>query len=306
MTRILVTGATGLIGRHAVAALVSRGLDVHAVARTKPETSLPGVTWYECDLLQTNPCTSDLHATHLLHLAWVTEHGKFWNAPENRDWQDASKSLISAFQKQGGQRVVMAGSCAEYDWNDLGDGICREGITPLNPHTLYGQVKVETQTWLADFADHTGLSQAWGRVFLLFGAGEYPNRLVPSIVHALAAGDEAKCSSGTQVRDFMDAQEVGHAFAELLMSDVEGAVNVASGVPRSIGEVAKALGEIAGHPDLVKLGALPDRPDDPPVLVADVARLKNEVGYVSSQGFVDALKRVYDQISSIKSSHNSL
>lgn len=282
MTRILVTGASGLIGKPAVAALLDQGLEVHAVTRTLSGFLASGATWHACDLLAQGAAETLAHniqATHLLHLAWVTEHGQFWNAPQNLDWQAASKRLIKAFEANGGQRVVMAGSCAEYDWMNLGDGICREGVTPLKPHTLYGQSKVETFEWLVNFAAHSALSYAWGRVFLLFGEGESDKRLVASVASALAQGRIAECSSGIQIRDFMDAREVGSAFAALLMSDVQGAVNVASGESRTIGEVVTLLGEISGHPELVHLGALPDRADDPQKLVASVERLHLEVGF---------------------------
>jgi len=299
MTRVLVTGASGLIGKHAVAALVAHGYEVHGVARTRPVMSPPGVIWHSCDLLSDGAAkklAAEVQATHLLHLAWVTEHGQFWAAEQNRDWQAASQRLIEAFRENDGQRVVMAGSCAEYDWKRLGDGVCRENETPLKPHTLYGQCKLEFSQWLETFAAQTDLSQAWGRVFLLYGVGENENRLVPSIVLALNAGREAKCSSGVQVRDFMAARDVGWGFSALLMSSVEGPVNVASGEPHTIAEVAGALGEFSGHPELVRMGAFPDRSDDPPVLVADATRLRTEVGFAPVLGFRDALKQAYDQI----------
>jgi len=299
MTRVLVTGATGLIGKHAVAALATQGLDVHAVARAKPDTLPSGVTWHVCDLLKSGAAerlAEEVKATHLLHLAWVTEHGHFWNAEENLNWQAVSQHLIEVFRSHGGMRVVVAGSCAEYDWTDLADGLCRENQTPLKPHTRYGQSKVDAFKWLEGFAAQAKLSYAWGRVFMLFGVGENRKRLVPSIATALAQGREAQCSSGIQVRDFMDARDVGRAFAALLMSGVKGAVNVASGEPHTIADVANTLGEISGRPDLVRLGALPDRPDDPLVLVADVTHLRDEVGFVPAVGFRESLEQAYEQI----------
>lgn len=299
MTRVLVTGASGLIGKPAVAALVGQGLDVHAVARTVPDTSVAGVQWHACDLLAPGAAETlarDVQATHLLHLAWVTEHGKFWTSPQNEDWQAASMRLIEAFQASGGTRVVMAGSCAEYDWTNVGDGVCREGVTPLKPHTLYGQVKVNTENWLAEFSAGTGLSYAWGRVFLVFGDGESPDRLVPSVAKALSEGREAKCSSGTQMRDFMDARDVGAAFAAVLMSTLKGPVNVASGEAHTIGEVVTILGEISGHPELVRLGALPDRADDPHTLIASIDRLRGDVGFRPRHDLREGLVEVYQNI----------
>lgn len=296
MARVLVTGASGLIGKPAVAALLDQGHEVHAVARTIPDALPDGVTWHVCDLLAPGAAENlaqEVCATHLLHLAWVTEHGEFWNAPQNLRWKDVTQRLIEAFQASGGTRVVVAGSCAEYDWTDLGDGVCREGVTPLKPHTLYGQTKLETYKWLAEFSRKTALSFAWGRVFLLFGEGESPKRLVPSIARALSEGREAKCSSGKQIRDFMDARDVGSAFATLLTSPAEGAVNVASGETHTIAEVATILGEISGRPELVRLGALVDRSDDPAKLVACVDRLRQEVGFKPTLEFRECLFEAY-------------
>lgn len=295
MACVLVTGGTGLVGKHAVAALVNQKHDVHVLTRKMPDMPTEDVHYHIGDLLDpafVSACLQDLHPSHLLHLAWITEHGQFWNAPENDDWVVASKHLIEAFQASGGQRVVVSGSCAEYDWSDLGDGVCREDVTPLKPHTLYGQCKVELFSWLST----TSLSQAWGRVFLPFGLGEDTKRLVPSVALALLAGQEARCSSGVQVRDFMHARDVGRAFAALLLSPVDGAVNIASGAPHAIADIANTLGELSGHPEWVRLGALDDRPNDPPVLVADVTRLRQEVGFAPSLSLKEGLREVYLQL----------
>ncbi len=123
------------------------------------------------------------------------------------------------------------------------------------------------------------MSFAWARLFFLYGPGESPGRLVPSVAQALANGEPAKCSSGTGVRDFMDVRDAGEALTSLALSDVSGAVNVASGSGISVADVARTLGRLAGKPELVQVGALEDRPTEPPRIVADVARLRDEVGY---------------------------
>src|SRR4051812_46284141 len=97
--RVLVTGATGFISRHSLAPLRRRGFEVHALARSIPADTTPGITWHTGDLL-TGDARSLLEAvrpTHLLHFAWYAEHGKFWTSAHNLEWISATLSLLRDF-----------------------------------------------------------------------------------------------------------------------------------------------------------------------------------------------------------------
>lgn len=284
MTGIVVTGGTGIIGRHAVRALVERGHEIHLLGRVRPVEAPAGTTFHQIDLLDPvgmRTVFADIGTERFLHLAWVTAHGAYWRASENLDWAAATLLMARAFVDAGGKRMVVCGTCAEYDWTQpsLVDGNCVEDTTPIAPHTLYGTAKDACRRTLAAFAAETGLSWAWGRVFLLFDPIEDRRRFVATVIDSLKRGVRASCSAGTPVRDFLSACDVGAALAMLASSDVDGAVNIASGEARSLAEVAHRIGEVMGRPDLIGLGDLPMRPDDPPRLVADVSRLRDEVGF---------------------------
>ncbi|TVP77652.1 MAG: NAD-dependent epimerase/dehydratase family protein, partial [Puniceicoccaceae bacterium] len=96
----------------------------------------------------------------------------------------------------------------------------------------------------------------------------------------LLRGEEAPCSPGTQIRDFLHVDDVAGAFVALLDSETSGAVNIASGHPVSVRDVVQEIARQVGEPSLLKLGALPARPGEPGLLVADAARLTTEVGYM--------------------------
>lgn len=266
----LITGASGFIGRHTVAPLLDRGFEVHAAGRGHH----PDVQWHSADLMNVDDrqrLIATVQPTHLLHLAWYVEHGKFWTSLENLDWVHASADLFVQFAKQGGRRWVGAGTCAEYDWSS--GGLLNEDA-PLQPATLYGASKHALRILLQTLARDLDINFAWGRVFLLYGPGEAPGRLVPSVIRALLAGEPARCTDGLQQRDFFHVEDVAGAFAHLLDSEYSGAVNISSGAPVRVRDVVERIGEMTGRPHLVHLGALPSRADEPELLAGDASSLR--------------------------------
>jgi nucleoside-diphosphate-sugar epimerase len=288
--RALVTGATGFVGRHALRALAELGFEVHAASRGEPPAELAGLAvWHRADLLEPSSAEAVIGATrpsHLLHLAWYAEHGEYWGSLENVRWVEASLRLLRRFADADGRRAVVAGTCAEYDWSR---SPLSEVDTPLRPATLYGAAKHGLHVVAAALAAGAGFELAWGRIFFLYGPHEDPRRLVASVARALVRGERAPASHGRQLRDFLHAEDVAGAFAALLASEVTGAVNVASGQGVAIRDVVALLGELSGRPELVELGALPARPGDPAELVADVGRLREEVGWRSGRSLEEGL-----------------
>jgi nucleoside-diphosphate-sugar epimerase len=94
------------------------------------------------------------------------------------------------------------------------------------------------------------------------------------------------------VRDFISTQNAAAAIAALAISDVTGPVNIASGAPISIAAMARLIGHISGRPYLVRLGALPDRPNEPPYMVAHTWRLRREVGFTAPVSLAAALQKL--------------
>lgn len=277
--RALVTGATGFVGRALLAPLVARGFAVHGLARGAGP-AVPGVIWHAADLLDAAAArrvVAEVRPALLIHAAWYVEHGKFWTAPENAEWLDASTALVAHAAEAGARRIIGIGSCAEYADRAAGDGLPWPETRPIAPATPYGQAKAALAARLA--AREGQVSTAWVRLFHLFGPGEASGRLVPSVLAALREGREAECASGRPVRDFASTGFVGRGVAALAASAVTGPVNIASGEGWPIRALVERLGALAGRADLLRFGRIPDRPGEVPYMVADTGRLRREVGF---------------------------
>ena len=162
---VLLTGASGFVGRPALDALLARGFQVHAVSRRRPLHIPAGVNWHNADLLDANArraLIGQTRPTHLVHLAWDVEHGKFWTARENSDWLDASLDLLRLFGEYGGERALLTGTCAEYDWTRESDTLLRE-TDPCKPGTSYGRAKLALFEGGTAIAARAGFSFGWAR-----------------------------------------------------------------------------------------------------------------------------------------------
>lgn len=291
MKEIILTGASGFIGRHVIPYLLEDNYKVHAIFfNNKLNIKHNELFWHQCDILKTEEqklLFSKIKPSHLLHLAWYAVPGKYWASTENLRWVQASIELLKNFKKNGGTRTVIAGTCAEYDWNY---GYCSEGITPIRSSTLYGICKNSLQEIITQFSKQTGLSAAWGRIFYTYGPFEERSRLIPYVINSLLMKQKAKLTHGNQVRDFLYVQDVASAFVALLNSEVQGPVNIASGKPVALQEIIYSIADKLNKCNFVKLGEIKVPEDDPPFLLADVRRLNKKTEWIPSYSLDEGLE----------------
>lgn len=291
--KVLLTGATGFIGRQCIEPLERRGFEVHAVYREEPLAD-PRATWHKADLLS-DTAAADLCAvvrpTHLLHMAWYVNPKDYKTSPENEKWVDATTRLMNAFVRGDGSRAVLAGTCMEYDWSATQEYLS-EASSSIDPQLPYGKAKDKARRLCTDIAIKNGVSLAWGRIFLLYGPHEASSRLVPYVINSLLREEKAQCSSGEQIRDIMYVQDVADAFCATLDSSVEGPINIGSGIPVSLGDVVRTIASLLEKPDLLELGARTD--EGPARLVFDTQRLNKEVGWHPHYSLEEGLRETIE------------
>ncbi|WP_171102162.1 NAD(P)-dependent oxidoreductase [Ruegeria sp. HKCCD7255] len=285
--RVLMTGAGGLIGPHAHRALEQRGFQTVTLGRGAGND-------IQADLLdeaQRRDAIRAAEASYLMHLAWHDDPKDRWHAPENLDWAAATIDLVRQFAASGGQRVLCAGSCAEYDWSPeaLGDtGVLRED-SALAPASLYGKAKAHTGELLTASQKDLGLTLSWARIFFCYGPNEAPGRLLSDITQGIVNAEPVDCTDGLQRLDFLYASDLGEALATVLDSQLGGAVNIGSGTAKPVKDLIMGTATLLGRPDLIRLGARSRPVLDPEVICADTTKL-NSIGWSPRYSLRDGLK----------------
>ena len=281
MIRVLITGASGFIGTHCLRRLRTETCEIHAVNRAGQGEGGDRVKWHAADLrdpVQAEALVATIRPTHLLHAAWVATPRVYSSSPENVDWLKASIALAWAFGKCGGTRFVGVGSSAEYE---PGDGPCIEDETPVRPATIYGKCKAACWFGVQAAAQYHKFSAAWGRLFLVYGPGDPAQRLIPTVLASFREKKLIPMTHGAQLRDFVYAPDAADLLVRLLLSEAIGAFNVGTGNASTVRSVVSYLAERTGNSGLLQFGALEASEVDAAFLVANMAKVSEQLRWTA-------------------------
>jgi nucleoside-diphosphate-sugar epimerase len=259
MIRVLLTGASGFIGRHIMRDLASKDVAVIAVVRKGKE-----------DLILASPNVEKIITTKnlfdenelwwidlckdvdiVIHAAWYVEPEKYADATSNLDCLTGSINLIKSLTKAGIKRFVGIGTCHEYDFTL---GVLSED-TYLNPKSLYAATKTSLFFTARELLKINHISFLWLRPFYLYGEGEDERRLVAYLHKQLSRGLPANISSGEQICDYLNVKEASKKIVSAVLSDYVGVVNICSEIPITIKQIAEEIADHYGRRDLLVFGA---------------------------------------------------
>jgi nucleoside-diphosphate-sugar epimerase len=234
--RILVTGATGFIGRHLVPRLLASGHTVVAAGRDQKEArNLP---WYdqvdfkECDIY--SPARDNWgylgEPEVAIHLAWagLPNYEQLFHVEDNLP---ANYRFLKTLIDGGVNHLLVTGTCLEYG---LREGCLSEDMpsAPTNPYAL---AKDTLRRSLAMLIGHKEITFQWARLFYMYGPGQNPKSLLAQLDRAIEQGDRVfNMSQGEQLRDYLPVESVAERLATLAGYPQSVVVNICSGQPISV------------------------------------------------------------------------
>lgn len=213
----------------------------------------------------------------LCHLAWAIGGPGFRDSEENMAWLEASLRLMRLFD---GRRLIFAGSSSEYE---LGDSAGKSTLS------LYGSSKLRFETVAGEYCREMGIRFASGRIFTVYGPGDVKSdAAIPSTIQAMLRGEPVRCNAPNNLWDYIYIDDAAEAMTRLVCSEAEGIMDIGTGRPTSMRQAFQTMAEAVGRPDLLACNG-----ENPAGvrLVADTARMRQELGYTCQTSFAEGIAR---------------
>lgn len=298
-TRVLVTGATGFIGRHLVRALAGAGADVIAVSRRAPaerhagaaanSPGPPGLRWVQADFAEPGVAARTLEALQpdvVYHLAGHStgSSGVEHVEPTFTSLLESSVHLLLAAHRHPVRRIVLPAS--------LNEPFLAADEVPSSP---YAAAKWATSAYARMFHSLYRVPVVLARPFMVYGPGQGAEKLVPYVTRCLLQGQPPRVSQGKWAADWTYIDDVVEGMlAAGACPAIEGrTLDLGTGETHSTREVVDLLSEMTCGRAAVQFGALEDRPIAV-VRQASVEETATLIGWRARIGLREGLSRTVE------------
>ena len=306
MSKYLVTGAAGFIGRSIAAALLARGETVRGVdsfitGKRSNLIGLEAMEFMQGDLADATVCAQVCEGVEVVfHEAALASVPRSVADPvgTNVNCVDATLNLLVAARSAGVRRVIYAGSSSAY--GDTPTLPKHEGMLP-NPISPYAVAKLAGEHYLSAFTRVYGLETVTLRYFNVFGPYQDPTSHYSGVLaifcRRMLAGEQPTIyGDGEQSRDFTYIDNVVHAnllAAAATAEKVSGQMmNLATGSRITLNETFEILCELTGYGGRPAYAA--ERAGDIRDSLADIGRARELLGYAPVVDFREGLRRTVE------------
>jgi nucleoside-diphosphate-sugar epimerase len=295
MKKIVITGATGMIGSALVGQALEKSIEVLCIVRKNsgridniPKSEKVKVIFI--DLSEYESLDISEKYDTFFHLAWDKTAGV------SRDDVDIqlkniqyALDAVHLAKRLGCSVFVGAGSQAEY-------GIVSESLksnTPVNPQSGYGIAKYAAGKFSKLLCAQLGIRFNWLRILSVFGPLDGVHTVIMYAINELRAGNSPEFTKCEQMWDYLYSDDAARAFLAVGDRGFYGAVYpLGSGKQRRLSGYLEALRDIVNPNGILQFGKKEYYPHQPMFLCADTSELTNDTGWKPEISFEEGIKRI--------------
>lgn len=278
--KILLTGCTGFIGSNVASGLLQHGHDVIATYRTSSSFEKcihfnEKINWVNTESHYWKEQIKALKPDLLIHLAWSgiePENRNDWGMQIRNFW--LSKEYFDLANESGITKVIAFGSQAEYGTYNYP---VNELTVPM-PCDAYGATKTLTANYLRNLFENSATEWYWIRVFSVFGEGENPGWLIPSVISKLIKCEPIKLTSCEQKYNYLYIEDFVNQLLSIVISkeNKSGIYNVCNSESVTLKDLLMNIAELMNvSQNLLKFGEISQRPGQNMLITGDNRKFAN-------------------------------
>lgn len=293
--KVLITGATGGVGRGIIDALHKEHIFVTVIVR--PD-SKRGEDLIESELLSKVSCDlSDLSSLEnklshdydaFFHLGWTGTYGEDRKNEEMQNKNiEITLSALRLAKSLGCTVFVGAGSQAEF-------GFQTEKLSPdllCHPETAYGKAKLEAMEESKKLSKELNIRHIWCRILSAFGPGDAPYTMVMGTLLSFLKKEERKFTKGEQIWDYIYTKDLGRAFLMAAEKGKDQSIYVmGSGIGMPLKNYIEIMRDVCDPERKLVFGEIPYFENQVMFLQADISNLTLDTGFTPSYTFKEGIE----------------
>lgn len=282
MKKVVITGATSMLGSALAKECVSQGIDVLAIVRNDSAkldkiVSIDGIKTISANINEYDGVLLDDEYDVMYHFAWegTSKEDRNDRTIQQRNIGHTINAVKMA-KRLGCKKFIGAGSQAEY-------GLCNDIITyntETNPVTEYGKAKLSAGVESKKVAIECGIEHIWARIFSIYGPNDSDNTLIMSLIKQLKEGKTPKMTKAEQIWDYLYSADAARAFLLLGHKNLKHSIYcIGSGEGRPLIEYTEIIRRMINPKAKIKYGSIPYSKNQITYLCADISELQTDTGF---------------------------
>jgi UDP-glucose 4-epimerase len=298
--KVLVTGATGFVGRPVVQSLIRNGHSVLALSRKKKESPKEKcLRWLQADLAHPSEYLKDIHAFEpeaVVHLAW--QDIPDFSFDTSRKNLNQSIDLLSFVLDLGCcKKIMVSGSDKELN---RPSGVCHDSEQGA-PNNGFSWAKHSLRSWLEIVCAKNTVSLGWFRIFFCYGPGQRSASLLPTLLKHLAQNNLPDLRTPKNANDYVFVYDVANSFSKAMSIDFHsGIYNIGSGFSTTVLEMCRISEQVVRGTDELTLKLESKTKDIKPTIDfwADLTRTNKHINWQPTTSLAEGIKQTLEWIRS--------